>query len=78
MEDALGRKTLAPAATRARRRPTVAVTEDACDACGACVESCPRGAIALQDVAVIDPRLCFGCGVCVAACASGALELTAV
>jgi Pyruvate/2-oxoacid:ferredoxin oxidoreductase delta subunit len=75
MEEAIGREAAAPGATPTR--PTVVVKEDACIACGACVDSCPRGAIALRNVAVVDQPLCFGCGICVDSCPSRALELVA-
>ena len=40
-----------------------------CVGCGACVERCPFGALALASgVAVVDESVCMGCGVCVAAC----------
>ena len=59
----------------ARRRATVVVRPEACVACGACVEACPRGAIGLDEVATIDDRYCTGCGICVESCAYDALEL---
>ncbi|GAH89089.1 unnamed protein product, partial [marine sediment metagenome] len=46
-----------------------------CDACGQCVEVCPTGAIAVNDVARIDKPQCNGCARCVAACPRGALSL---
>ena len=65
----------APAfATRAR---TVAVVAKpgSCIACGTCVDTCLRGAITLEETAVIDPELCNGCGLCVNDCSYGALAL---
>lgn len=50
---------------------------DACSGCGTCVDVCPRGAIALDDVAVIDAELCDGCARCVDACPQGALTMEA-
>ncbi len=45
-----------------------------CDQCGACVEACPVGAIAMTDGVVrIDPDACTNCGACVQACEAGAL-----
>ena len=59
-----------------------------CDACGQCVEVCPKGAIAVpgrpvnavdpttgDDVARIDKPQCNGCARCVAACPRGAISL---
>jgi ferredoxin len=60
---------------RTRRRTTVVVRPEACVACGACVEACPRGAIGLDEVATIDAGYCTGCGICVETCAYDALEL---
>jgi ferredoxin len=50
---------------------------DACSGCGTCVDVCPRGAIGLNDVAVIDDELCDGCARCVDACPQGALTMEA-
>jgi uncharacterized Fe-S center protein len=44
-----------------------------CEACGACVRSCPEDALALPEgamVPVVDPESCIGCGECEAVCAS--------
>jgi ferredoxin len=49
-----------------------------CIACGTCVETCARGAITLDEIAVIDASVCTGCGLCVSDCAYGALALTEV
>jgi ferredoxin len=51
---------------------------ECCIACGTCVDTCPRGAISLEETAVIDAQLCNGCGLCVNDCSYGALELTEV
>ena len=46
-----------------------------CTGCGACVEVCPVGAIALVDgKARVDEELCTGCGACVDACPEGAIQ----
>ena len=55
----------------------VAIPES-CIACGTCVETCPRHAIALDEIAVIDASNCTGCGLCVTDCASAALALAEV
>ena len=50
------------------------VDKDACNGCGACISSCPAGAIVVEDGAVrIDYGKCIGCGKCRAACPSGAV-----
>jgi NAD-dependent dihydropyrimidine dehydrogenase PreA subunit len=51
---------------------------ESCIACGTCVDTCPRGAIAVEEIAVIDPSLCNGCGLCVSDCSYGALALSEV
>ena len=46
-----------------------------CTGCGACVEQCPTGAIALVGGrARVDEALCKGCGVCIEACPEGAIQ----
>ena len=64
-------------ASRARSVAVVARPES-CIACGACVETCPRNAITLEETAVIDASSCTGCGLCVSDCAQGALTLAEV
>jgi heterodisulfide reductase subunit A len=59
---------------------TAEVLAERCVACGMCVEVCPAGAAALEEVrgrrrAEINPALCKGCGLCVAACRGGAITL---
>jgi electron transport complex protein RnfB len=51
------------------------VDEEACTACGLCVEQCQFGALSVDTVAQVDRVKCVGCGVCVNACADQALIL---
>ena len=45
-----------------------------CTGCGACVEVCPAGAIALADgKALVDEAKCTGCRVCIEACPEEAI-----
>ncbi len=55
-------------------------TRLACTDCGACLEACPYGAIAMQavdghKVAVISESGCKGCGGCVPICPENAIDL---
>jgi Pyruvate/2-oxoacid:ferredoxin oxidoreductase delta subunit len=52
------------------------VDEDACIACGTCVEFCQFAAVSIEiDHAVVDFDSCMGCGVCEAHCEQGAIRL---
>jgi len=53
----------------------IIINEDDCTACGACAESCPVGAITVEDVAVVDDDECVECGACVDECPNGAISL---
>ena len=59
-------------------RQTVWVDMARCTGCGACVEVCPVGAMALVDgKARVDEEACIGCEACVDACPEGAIQLVA-
>ena len=47
---------------------------DECVACGACVDTCPVGAISLEDKAVVDAASCVDCGACEGVCPTGAIK----
>ncbi|WP_300155110.1 glycyl-radical enzyme activating protein [Solidesulfovibrio sp.] len=50
-------------------RPQILYFRDLCRQCGACLEACPEGALALEkDALVVRQDLCRACGTCVAAC----------
>lgn len=53
----------------------VSVNEDACIACGACVDACPTDALTVTDVCVVDEDACIDCGSCVSVCPTEALSL---
>ncbi len=60
----------------AKVSPMKPLPTTACDKCGACVESCPRGALALGDSSlVVDTVSCNGCGACVSTCTKGGLRM---
>ena len=54
------------------------VDKNKCIACGACVSSCPVGAIKFgpDGKAEIDKSLCIGCGTCQAICPVEAIDLS--
>ncbi len=54
--------------------PAVVKSED-CTACGICVDACPEGAIAMNDVAKVDADSCIDCGICVDECPSTAISM---
>ncbi|MGB9660922.1 MAG: 4Fe-4S binding protein [Moorellaceae bacterium] len=51
------------------------VDKEKCTGCGSCVEVCPTGALAVQDIAVVNEDECLECGACVDECPNGALKL---
>lgn len=57
------------------------VDTDTCRNCGACLRSCPMGALHTQNSApkakpTCDPTLCLGCGVCLTACIFNSIKMT--
>jgi len=53
---------------------SIVILNDKCTACGTCVDSCPFGAIDLQNEAArINDNICTGCNACVSACAFEAI-----
>ncbi len=54
----------------------IAINLEICDGCGACVATCPNGALYLvDDRATVDAGLCRGCEACIAACPRQAIVL---
>jgi Pyruvate/2-oxoacid:ferredoxin oxidoreductase delta subunit len=51
------------------------VDEALCAACGTCTDTCPFGALSLEDHSVVDWQKCMGCGVCVDQCPNEAMAL---
>lgn len=54
---------------------SVLIKKDACIGCGACIASCPFGAIEMESVAVINDK-CTGCGACIETCPVEAIYRT--
>jgi Na+-translocating ferredoxin:NAD+ oxidoreductase subunit B len=59
----------------ARSAFVVQVDQDACVACGLCVERCQFNALSLEATVCVQERRCAGCGVCVLTCPEEALSL---
>lgn len=52
------------------------VDETLCIACGACISTCPFGALSMGEITVVcDGNLCTGCGACVSSCPVSALSV---
>ena len=54
---------------------TATVGREECTCCGICADVCPERAIAVFDVAEVDPEKCTGCGLCVEECPNNAIIL---
>lgn len=55
----------------------IAIVEDTCVKCGACIKSCPTNLITLGETKVSIDEKCSGCGLCIDACAKQkSLKLT--
>ncbi|MDH4123839.1 MAG: 4Fe-4S binding protein [Thermoplasmata archaeon] len=52
----------------------IAVDQEICMHCGACVGTCPENAMFLHDLTVSADENCNGCGYCVRVCPIGAIE----
>lgn len=53
----------------------IAVKSEKCVGCGICEEVCPRGAIKVSEIAIIDEAKCNLCGLCVRECPNQAIEI---
>lgn len=52
------------------------INKEVCVGCGACVDSCPVSAIALDgDKAAVNEGECIECGACVGTCPTEAISL---
>lgn len=58
----------------ARSNYLAVVDEDACTACGACLDRCQVKAIDMEAAASVNDR-CIGCGLCVSACPVNAITM---
>jgi len=59
----------------ARANYVSTVDEDACIACGTCVERCMFDAITVEDHAIISTDQCVGCGLCAVKCPEEAITM---
>ncbi|MBU0514666.1 MAG: 4Fe-4S binding protein [Proteobacteria bacterium] len=51
------------------------IGEADCVGCGDCQDRCPVGAVAVDEIAEVDPDRCLGCGLCAGACPSEAIVM---
>lgn len=52
----------------------VTISEDACIACGVCVDACPTEALTVDDVCKVDADKCIDCGTCIGECPTDAIS----
>ena len=54
------------------------VDRQVCVACGVCLKTCPKGAIAIYRgcFAQVDEEKCVGCGLCARACPASCITVT--
>jgi NAD-dependent dihydropyrimidine dehydrogenase PreA subunit len=54
---------------------TLALSEEKCTGCGACMEVCPHGVFAIEKgkAGIVDRDRCMECGACMMNCPFGAL-----
>jgi Fe-S-cluster-containing hydrogenase component 2 len=55
----------------------IAIDQEICMHCGACVGTCPKNAMFLHDLTVAADENCNGCRLCVKVCPIGAIEIVA-
>lgn len=51
----------------------ITILKDKCTGCGICVDICPRKAIVLEDIAIVDQEKCTACFICVTECPQQAI-----
>ena len=62
-----------------KTRIGMAMINDKCHKCGACIKACPYNAISRSDDSIIiDASKCIGCGACRLVCRAGAIEMFSV
>jgi 2-oxoglutarate ferredoxin oxidoreductase subunit delta len=61
-----------------REKKLPAISREWCKGCGICVEFCPKGALAMDEIEkarLIHPKKCNSCGMCELRCPDLAIEL---
>jgi len=65
-----------PSLVESASRKILALSEDECDSCAACVAECPTGGLSMEgEYPALNQELCVSCFACMEACAQGAMEL---